>query len=81
MRRLKKNWVQLHKLIYVVSVLVILHFWWMKDAKADIYEPIIYSSILALLLGYRLVHWMRQKTYYVRMKTVESASTFFHDQS
>ena len=81
MRRLKKNWVQLHKLIYVISVLTILHFWWMKDAKADIYEPIIYSGILAFLLGYRVVYWMRQKKFYVRMKAVESTSTFFHDQS
>lgn len=81
MRRLKKNWVQLHKLIYVVSVLVILHFWWMKDAKADIYEPVLYSVILALLLGYRVVYWMRQKVFYVRIKAVELTSTLFHDQS
>lgn len=50
-RRLKKNWVKLHKLIYVVAVLAILHFLWL--VKADLLEPLIYSAILLPLLIYR----------------------------
>jgi len=79
MRRLKRNWLLLHKLIYPISMLAVLHFWWMKDSKADVYEPVIYSVILALLLGYRLLYWMRKKQVYVRMKTVESTSSYFND--
>ena len=51
MRRLKKNWGRLHKLVYVIAVLGILHFLWL--VKADTREPLIYASILLLLLGYR----------------------------
>jgi sulfoxide reductase heme-binding subunit YedZ len=51
-RKLQGAWVKLHKLIYVISILAILHFWWL--VKADLFEPIIYASILAVLLGYRV---------------------------
>ncbi|MGD8933502.1 MAG: protein-methionine-sulfoxide reductase heme-binding subunit MsrQ [Gammaproteobacteria bacterium] len=51
MRRLKKNWSRLHKLIYVVAVLGVLHFLW--AVKADTLEPMIYAVILLVLLGYR----------------------------
>ena len=51
-RKLQNAWVKLHKLVYVVSILAILHFWWL--VKADLFEPIIYASILAVLLGYRV---------------------------
>ena len=51
-KKLQENWVKLHKLVYVISILVILHFWWL--VKADLLQPIIYASILMLLLGYRL---------------------------
>ena len=50
-RKLQNNWVRLHKLIYAISILAILHFWWL--VKADLLEPIIYAFILVLLLGYR----------------------------
>ena len=49
---LQTTWVKLHKLIYVISILAILHFWWL--VKADLLEPIIYASILTVLLGYRV---------------------------
>jgi len=49
---LQTAWVKLHKLIYLISILAILHFWWL--VKADLLEPIIYASILAVLLGYRM---------------------------
>lgn len=51
MRRLKKNWAKLHRLIYVIAVLGVLHFLWV--VKADTLEPMIYAGILLLLLGYR----------------------------
>lgn len=54
-----KNWRALHRLIYPIAALAVLHFWWM--VKKDITEPAIYASILALLLGYRLVAYLREK--------------------
>ena len=51
-RRMGKNWKRLHTLVYPISILALIHFWWM--VKQDIREPIIYSVILGLLLGERL---------------------------
>ena len=51
-----KRWQWLHRLIYVVAPLGILHFWWMKAGKNNFQEPIIFGSIVALLLGMR-VYW------------------------
>lgn len=51
-RKLQEAWVKLHKLVYVIAVLAILHFWWL--VKADILEPAIYASILILLYAYRI---------------------------
>ena len=50
-RRLKKNWAKLHKLIYVIAVLGVLHFVWL--VKADYLQPGIYGLILLVLLSYR----------------------------
>ena len=49
---LQTSWNRLHKLIYLIAILAILHFWWL--VKADLREPIIYASILAVLLSYRV---------------------------
>ena len=50
-RRLGRNWARLHKLVYAVGVLAVLHFWWL--VKSDIREPLLYAAILAVLLGWR----------------------------
>ena len=51
MRRLGRNWGRLHKLVYPIAVLAVLHFWWL--VKSDIREPLLYAVILAALLGWR----------------------------
>lgn len=79
MRRLKRYWAQLHKLIYPISILAVLHFWWMKDAKADVYEPLIYSLLLAFLLGFRLIYWVQRKAIYVSMGSVRTVSSLNRD--
>lgn len=53
MRRLKRNWVKLHSLIYVIGVLAVFHFLWL--VKADTREPLIYAAALLVLLAYRAV--------------------------
>jgi len=54
-----KRWQKLHRLIYLIAILGVVHFWWL--VKKDITEPLIYAVILAILLGYRVVRW-RHKT-------------------
>lgn len=51
-----KNWQRLHRLIYMIAALGILHFWWMKAGKNDFAEPILFGSIIAILLALRL-YW------------------------
>jgi sulfoxide reductase heme-binding subunit YedZ len=53
-----KRWLALHRLVYVIAPLGVLHFWWM--VKRDITEPAIYAVILAALLGYRLLDRRRR---------------------
>lgn len=47
-----KRWTALHRLIYLIAPLGVLHFWWM--VKKDVTEPALYAAVLAVLLGYRL---------------------------
>lgn len=51
MRRLGRRWTQLHRLVYVVAILGVLHFWWLT--RADYREPLVYAAILVALLGWR----------------------------
>ncbi|HEU5435922.1 MAG TPA: protein-methionine-sulfoxide reductase heme-binding subunit MsrQ [Telluria sp.] len=55
-----KRWQWLHRLIYIIAPLGILHFWWMKAAKHNFQEPIIFGTIVAVLLGMRL-YWKLTK--------------------
>jgi sulfoxide reductase heme-binding subunit YedZ len=50
-----KRWQWLHRLIYLIAPLGILHFWWMKAGKHNFTQPIIFGVIVGLLLGFRLV--------------------------
>jgi methionine sulfoxide reductase heme-binding subunit len=56
-----KRWQALHKLVYVVAGLAILHFFWMRAAKHNFAEVAVYAAILALLLGWRVADFVRKK--------------------
>jgi len=51
MRRLGRRWQKLHRLVYLIAILGVWHFYW--QVKLDTLEALIYALILALLLGYR----------------------------
>lgn len=51
-----KRWQWLHRAIYLIAPLGILHFWWMKAGKNDFAEPILFGVIVAVLLLMR-VYW------------------------
>lgn len=61
MRRLGRRWSALHRLVYVVAIAAILHFWWHKAGKNDFEEPIVYAAIVAALLGYRVFAYLGQR--------------------
>lgn len=56
-----KRWQALHKLVYLIACLGILHFFWMRSGKQDFAEVAVYAAILATLLGWRLVQWTRKR--------------------
>jgi sulfoxide reductase heme-binding subunit YedZ len=60
-KRLGRNWARLHKLIYVVAPLAILHYWWMKAGKHNFEQPIVWGSVVAVLLLLR-VWWSLRRT-------------------
>lgn len=53
-----RRWQALHRLVYAAALLGCLHFWWMRSGKQLFTEPLIYSALLAILLGWRL--WRRR---------------------
>ena len=54
-----KRWQTLHKLVYVIAGLGILHFFWMRAGKNNFAEVFVYAGILAVLLGWRVWHKWR----------------------
>src|SRR5207245_3473598 len=50
-----KRWQALHRLIYAAAICGVIHYLWL--VKADIRKPLQYGTVLAVLLGYRLVRW------------------------
>lgn len=55
-----KRWQWLHRLIYLVAPLAVLHFWWMKAAKNNLAQPMLFAAIVAALLLARL-YWSRTR--------------------
>ena len=49
-----KRWQKLHKLVYVIAGLGVLHFFWMREGKNDFAEVYMYAVILSSLLGWRV---------------------------
>ena len=60
MRRMgARRWQALHRSVYAVAVLAILHFWWMRSGKRNFTEVWVYGLILAGLLCWRILRRMR----------------------
>ncbi len=58
-RRLGRSWLKLHRTVYAISALGVLHFFW--QVKLDTSLPLLYAGMLAILLGFRLVDWARKR--------------------
>lgn len=53
-----RRWQKLHRLVYVIGIAVVLHFWWL--VKSDVREPQRWALVLACLLGFRV--WWNWRT-------------------
>lgn len=56
-----RRWQWLHRSVYAVAGLAILHFFWMRAGKNNFNEVFVYAAILALLLGWRLQRFLRKR--------------------
>jgi sulfoxide reductase heme-binding subunit YedZ len=68
-----KRWQLLHKLVYAIAGLGILHFFWMRAGKNNFAEVFVYAAILAVLLGWRLLQWIKKKQSKTTLAGVKSA--------
>jgi len=71
MKRLGKNWKRLHKLVYFISPLVVIHFFMARkgdflNLKGDVFQPLLYAVVIGIFLLLRLAPvktaWMRLRT-------------------
>lgn len=71
LRRLGPHrWQALHRLVYPIALLGLLHLFWMRSGKHDYEDVWIYAAVLALLLGWRLRRSLRR----VRVRAVTQAA-------
>ena len=56
-----KRWQMLHRLVYVVAVLAVVHFFWMRAGKNDFAEVAVYAVVLGGLLGWRVAHAIKKR--------------------
>ena len=54
-RYLQHHWITLHKLVYVIAITGLLHYWWL--VRADFLKAWVYLTILLILFAYRLVNY------------------------
>lgn len=54
-----RRWTQLHRTIYAIAILGVLHYWWL--VKKDITDPLLYAVLLGLLLGWRAMRLARER--------------------
>tara|TARA_S200000501_G_C20864986_1_gene761485 strand:- start:586 stop:1200 length:615 start_codon:yes stop_codon:yes gene_type:complete len=55
MKSMGKFWKKLHMLIYLISILAVFHFWWMRSGKNDFDDPILLGLIIFSLLLFRII--------------------------
>ena len=55
-----KRWQLLHRLVYPIAGLGLLHFFWMRAGKNNFGEVVVYAAIVLLLLGWRVAHFLKK---------------------
>ncbi len=55
-RRLGRRWQKLHRLIYPIALLAIIHYY--IQSKADVWEPFWMSGLFFWLMGWRVLDWL-----------------------
>lgn len=56
------RWQRLHRAVYAVALLALLHFFWMRSGKNDFGEVAVYAAIVGVLLGWRVCYRVSRRT-------------------
>ena len=56
-----KRWQALHRAVYLIAALALLHFFWMRAGKNNFAEVAVYASVIAVLMGWRLRRFFSRK--------------------
>ncbi|HEX9462483.1 MAG TPA: protein-methionine-sulfoxide reductase heme-binding subunit MsrQ [Alphaproteobacteria bacterium] len=72
MRRLRRNWTRLHRLLYVAAGLAVIHNF--MQAKADVDQPWVMAGLYLWLMGYRLLAWRFGQNYRFKLAAVGALS-------
>jgi sulfoxide reductase heme-binding subunit YedZ len=54
-----KRWRALHRLAYMAAIAGVIHYY--MQVKADVRQPLVFAAVLAVLLGWRLLNYWRQR--------------------
>lgn len=60
-KRMGKNWKKFHRFIYIAAIAAIIHYFW--QLKGNLAEPLFYSLIIFLLLGFRVLVWLKNRKF------------------
>lgn len=55
------RWQAIHRLVYLASLTMLLHFFWMRAGKSDFAEVWVYTGVVLVLLGWRLRRWLQSR--------------------
>ena len=61
------RWQRLHRLVYAIALLAIVHFFWMRAGKRNFGEVAVYGAVVAVLLGWRLYKATRGTRYFMKL--------------
>ncbi len=56
-----RKWQTLHRSVYAIAVLAIVHFWWMRTGKHNFAEVWVYGLILGALLAWRVLNRIKRR--------------------
>lgn len=60
-KRLGKNWITLHRLVYIAGTSAVIHYLWL--VKSIYGEPLFYACVMFVLLGFRLLNFLRLRMF------------------
>lgn len=73
-----KNWQRLHRMVYVVAGLALLHFFWMRAGKNDFAQVWLYAIIIGFLLGWRILRYLMSSMKLASSPLIQRVSSYFY---